>query len=159
MQALNPYHTVVKRSFLTEVQFTQVPGNGSVWKFGENPIFTTPEMMQNVVVYGVETIYDTLCPFAPTGRPSITQAGLSRCLISLKVGAKEEVLQYPGLYLCTLLNGGQLREFSPLQLNFSQCYVTVTDNAGPVITDKQSLLLNIIYAMKKDLLPQSPQKR
>lgn len=143
--------TIVRRSFLTEIQFTATPTAGSQWKFGENPVFTTPEMMQQIYVYGLETVYDTVCPASPTGRPVVTQAGLARCLVNLKVGGKEDVKDYPGLYLMTLLNGGILREFRPMLLNFSECYLRITENATPTITSGMSALINVIYCLKSEL--------
>lgn len=134
-----------EKSVICEIQFNQVPANGSEIKFGENMKISSKDFQDRYEVYGI-LVYDrsTLLK-SPEGRPIVTDVkGLA---FTLFAGNTEKHFLVPSKQFYTAYNGGFFYELKPFSINYPISSIKVLDNTG--ISTGDSFCFVLVYRDKK----------
>lgn len=133
--------TPIRQSTLIEVEVSSAPTQNEALAFGNQNT-----LLDNAVITSIETYYDTIMAFAPSGRPLISQADLAKIVVTfadLSQGKNFEFIKnYPLFAFCTSLNSGIVKEILWRFLTLNKSQLTITD---PSITPDTSVVFAINY--------------
>ena len=126
---------ITERSYLTEVQLVNAPGN-----IQKVPFLDIPQL-RNVKTIGIECFNVNDLAVSPNN--NVVVATLVGMTVTFAIGSGEEVYQYPCNDLRPAFNSGLIRLFRDKVINFPKSYITIISNAG--LNQNESVLFNIIY--------------
>lgn len=131
---------LVKRSYTTEIVFTQAVSGGMIVNFSD------VQQLRDVLVYGIEIFTSETLTKSKSGATVISSAQAATILMTFYDRSKEKIYQQPANAFVSIINGGMFRMFDALDLNLTKSYAQGTD-VGVLIN--QSLVVSFYYLDKK----------
>lgn len=131
---------IIDRSYLVELNL------GSVG-VGKQIFFNFVPQLENVEIYGVQTVAASQLNLSPNGNVVVTNSGLSDLVVTLAVQDTQDVYFYPATDLCSLNTYGFIRAYNNKRFNITKSFVTILSTAN--IANNESIIFNFIYRTKK----------
>lgn len=129
-------------SYLVELNYATAPAAGSTLNFKDVPF------LKDVWIYGIEVITADQMSVSPSSATMATKANTIKGSLTIQDGNVEKLYQVPNGQLITQDNAGIVKEFQPMKINLTKCYVQMYAagiNAG------ESICFNFIYLNDNEL--------
>jgi hypothetical protein len=131
--------TSLIKTFLVELNFLTAPAALTQTNFNDQP------QLRDKKIVGIEAIAANQLAHAPSGAAMATNANALNTALTLKIGTSDDISQMPFAQFITQNNGGIVREFFGIEINFQSSGINCFTTG---ITAAQSLCYNFYYVDK-----------
>lgn len=136
----NMKNSIIK-SYLVELNFATAPAAQTRVNFVDQP------QLREKRIVGIEAISASQLSFSPTGKNMVTQANCLSTGLTLKEGTTDIIYQIPFAQMVTQNNGGLVREFFGIVVNFQSSGIDVF---SATVTANYSICYNFLYVDKEN---------